>query len=82
MTRSTLHSALLGLRSTAIATGVALVLASGGAHAQAAGGESTMIKLIRGLMDSGALKPEAGQALLLEAQRESAAAPAAPALRC
>ncbi len=80
MTRSTLRSTLLGLRSTALATGVALSLFAAGAQAQDAAGESTMIKLIRGLIDSGALKPEAGQALLLEAQREAARTPtAAPA---
>jgi len=80
MTRSTYSAALLGLRRSALAAGVVLVLASGAAHAQDGSGESTMIKLIRGLIDSGALKPEAGQALLLEAQREAAVArPAAAA---
>lgn len=80
MTRSTYSAALLGLRRSALAAGVVLVLASGAAHAQDGSGESTMIKLIRGLIDSGALKPEAGQALLLEAQREAALArPAAAA---
>ncbi len=74
MTRSTYSAALLGLRRSALAAGVVLVLASGAAHAQDGSGESTMIKLIRGLIDSGALKPEAGQALLLEAQREAAVA--------
>ncbi|PZU18766.1 MAG: hypothetical protein DI589_23510 [Shinella sp.] len=76
MTCSTFRSALRGLRTTTLATGVALVLASGAAHAQAGSGDSTMIKLIRGLMDSGALKPEVGAALLLEAQREAAPAAA------
>jgi hypothetical protein len=80
MTRSTYSATLLGLRRSALAAGVVLVLASGAAHAQDGSGESTMIKLIRGLIDSGALKPEAGQALLLEAQREAAVArPAAAA---
>ncbi|MNK35549.1 hypothetical protein D3C87_540780 [compost metagenome] len=74
MTRSTYLSVLPGLRRSAIAAGVVLALASGAAHAQDGNGESTMIKLIRGLIDSGALKPDAGQALLLEAQREAAAA--------
>lgn len=74
MTRSTYLSVLPGLRRSAIAAGVVLALASGAAHAQDSNGESTMIKLIRGLIDSGALKPDAGQALLLEAQREAAAA--------
>lgn len=78
MTRSTYLSALQGLRRSAIATGVVLVLASGAAHAQQGTGESTMIKLIRGLMDSGALKPEAGQALLLEAEREATLARSMP----
>lgn len=79
MTRSPLRSTLLGLRSTALATGVVLALVAGGAQAQDATGDSTLIKLIRGLIDSGALKPEAGQALLLEAQRDAARAPAATA---
>jgi len=80
MTRSTYSAALLGLRRSALAAGVVLVLASGAAHAQDGSGESTMIKLIRGLIDSGALKPEAGQTLLLEAQREAAVARPAAAV--
>lgn len=77
MTRSTIRSTLRGLRTTAVAAGIGLALFAAGAQAQGARSESTMIKLIRGLIDSGALKPEVGQALLEEAQRE--AAPAAPA---
>lgn len=77
MTRSNSNSVLRHLRRSAVATGVVLVLASGGVHAQQGSGESTMIKLIRGLMDSGALTPEAGQALLMEAQRDAVATPAA-----
>jgi len=73
MTRSNSFPVLRHLRRSAVATGIVLALASGGVHAQQGGGESTMIKLIRGLMDSGALTPEAGQALLLEAQRDAAA---------
>lgn len=77
MTRSTIRSTRRGLRTTAVAAGIGLALFAAGAQAQGARSESTMIKLIRGLIDSGALKPEVGQALLEEAQRE--AAPAAPA---
>ncbi|UYB52942.1 putative porin [Xanthomonas sp. AM6] len=70
-----------GLHTTAVATGIGLVLFAAGAQAQnAKGGESTMIKLIRGLIDSGALKPDVGQALLAEAQREAGSAAAASAI--
>jgi hypothetical protein len=80
MTRSTIRFTLRGLRTAAIATGIGIALCAAGAQAQdTRTGESTMIKLIRGLIDSGALKPEVGQALLAEAQREAvpATAPAA-----
>ncbi|WP_218017874.1 putative porin [Roseateles chitosanitabidus] len=51
------------------------------AHAQAAGGtpagESTMVQLIRGLMKSGALAKDVGEALLAQAQAEAMANQAA-----
>lgn len=76
MTRST-SSRVRPLLSLAAGIGLALVLS--GAQAQdAPAADSTMMKLIRGLIDSGALTPEVGQALLDEARREAAAhAPAA-----
>lgn len=57
-----------------LAAGLALALVLSTAHAQdAPAPDSTMMKLIRGLIDSGALTPEVGQALLDEARREAAA---------
>jgi hypothetical protein len=58
---------------TALAGALGLALMSGGAQAQqqAASQDSTLIKLIRSLVDSGALKPEDGQLLLEEAQHEA-----------
>lgn len=50
------------------------VLLSLAAPAGAMAAETTMIKLIKGLMASGALKPEDGQALLVQAEAEAAAA--------
>lgn len=71
----------------ALASALGLMLAYGAVQAQEAQPESTMIKLIRGLMESGALKPEAGEALLAQARAEAraaqstaGAAPAAPRL--
>lgn len=59
----------------------ALSVAAGAVQAQAAApAESTMVKLIRGLMQSGALNKDAGEALLAQAQSEAlAAAQARPA---
>lgn len=61
-------------RRLALACVIGLMLVSGGAYAQENQPESTMIKLIRGLMESGALKPEAGEALLAQARAEAQAA--------
>lgn len=58
-------------RRLALASALALLLAAGAADAQQAPQETTMIKLIRGLMDSGALKPEVGEALLAQARAEA-----------
>ncbi len=59
-------------RRLALAFAIGLMLAAGAAGAQQAQSETTMIKLIRGLMDSGALKPEVGEALLAQARAEAA----------
>jgi hypothetical protein len=49
-----------------------LSVAAGAVQAQAAApAESTMVKLIRGLMQSGALNKDAGEALLAQAQSEA-----------
>lgn len=62
------------LRLAALAAALGAALLSGQARAQQPeAGESTLVKLIRGLIDSGALEPEAGRALLAEAAREAAA---------
>lgn len=53
---------------------LALCMAAGAAQAQAGASDSTMVKLIRGLMQSGALQQEAGEALLAQAQSEALAA--------
>ncbi|THF58678.1 putative porin [Pseudothauera rhizosphaerae] len=61
---------------TALAGAVGLALLAGNAQAQEAPEqESMLVKLIRSLIDSGALKPEAGQLLLEEALREGPRAP-------
>ena len=58
----------------------ALCMAASAAQAQTAPVESTMVKLIRGLIQSGALNKDAGEALLAQAQSEAlAAAQARPA---
>ena len=58
----------------AAAMAIALLGASGAGNAQsAAPADSTMVKLIRGLMQSGALKKDAGEALLAQAQTEAMA---------
>src|SRR5450830_1622196 len=60
---------------------LALSVAAGAVQAQAqAPADSTMVKLIRGLIQSGALNKDAGEALLAQAQSEAlAAAQARPA---
>jgi len=65
------------LRANALAAAVATVLltTAGVGHAQnAVPPESAMIKLIRGLIQSGALEKSTGEALLAQAQTESMAA--------
>jgi hypothetical protein len=79
------------MRALAVASALAFLSATSLAHAQtAAPSESAMVKLIRGLIQSGALKKDVGEALLAQAQteamaaqqaqRQAAAAPAAPAV--
>lgn len=65
-----------GRRAQALALAVALLAAGGSGHAQTATapGDSTMVKLIRGLIESGALRKDAGEALLAQAQTEAMAA--------
>ncbi|MDF3833910.1 putative porin [Cupriavidus basilensis] len=75
----------------AAAMAIALLGASAAGHAQsAAPAESSMVRLIRSLIQSGALNKDAGEALLAQAQTEAmaaqqaqrlAAAPAAGGLR-
>jgi hypothetical protein len=60
-------------RHTLVALGAALLCMSVQAQTPPAG-ESAMIKLIRGLIDSGALKKDVGEALLAQAQTEAMAA--------
>lgn len=60
-------------RAAALASAVGLLIASGSVHAQAATGETTMVKLIRGLIQSGALKKDVGEALLAQARAEAQA---------
>lgn len=70
------------LKRTALLGAIGLALLAGNAQAQqASADESTMVKLIRSLIDSGALKPEAGQLLIEEARRDARAAPAAAAVQ-
>lgn len=54
---------------------IALLLSAGTVHAQAAApaSESTMVKLVRGLIASGALTKDVGEALLIQAQSEALA---------
>jgi len=60
--------------AVAIASALAMFL-SGTAHAQTAPvGESAMVRLIRGLVQSGALTKDVGDALLAQAQTEALAA--------
>lgn len=63
------------VQNLAIASAVALLMATGAAHAQtAAPAESAMVKLIRGLIQSGTLNKDVGEALLAQAQTEAMAA--------
>lgn len=64
------------LRQGALAAAVAaaFALAAGGAAAQSApAGETAMVKLIRGLIQSGTLAKDVGEALLAQAQAEAMA---------
>jgi hypothetical protein len=63
------------VQNLAIASAVALLMATGAAQAQtAAPAESAMVKLIRGLIQSGTLNKDVGEALLAQAQTEAMAA--------
>ena len=72
------RGAMPALRQCALAAAVAsaFVLAAGNAAAQAAPAptETTMVKLIRGLIQSGTLARDVGEALLAQAQTEAMAA--------
>ncbi|MFS8977544.1 putative porin [Cupriavidus necator] len=71
------HPHRLAGRASVLAVAVAAVLlgAAGASHAQgAAPAESAMVKLIRGLIQSGALDKNTGEALLAQAQTEAMAA--------
>lgn len=65
------------VHALACASALALLAVAGTAHAQAAApvaGESAMVRLIRGLVQSGALARDVGEALLAQAQTEAMAA--------
>ncbi|WP_454741768.1 putative porin [Cupriavidus necator] len=71
------HPHRLAGRASVLAAAVAAVLlgAAGASHAQGtAPAESAMVKLIRGLIQSGALDKNTGEALLAQAQTEAMAA--------
>ncbi|MGF6347136.1 hypothetical protein QF040_001849 [Variovorax sp. W2I14] len=72
------RGAMPTLRQCALAAAVASVFAfaAGNAAAQAApaAGETAMVKLIRGLLQSGTLAKDVGEALLAQAQTEALAA--------
>lgn len=72
------RGAMPTLRQCALAAAVASVFAfaAGNAAAQAAAvpGETAMVKLIRGLIQSGTLAKDVGEALLAQAQTEAVAA--------
>ena len=71
------RGAMPTLRKCALAAAVAsvLVFAAGSAAAQtAAPAETAMVKLIRGLIQSGTLAKDVGEALLAQAQTEAMAA--------
>ena len=78
MTRFPLRS-VRPLAALAAGLGLALALSTAARAQDAPAPDSTLVKLIRGLIDSGALTPEVGQALLDEARREAAARPATAA---
>lgn len=73
MTSSIIRPAFGHFKVALMSAAIGVALLAGDAHAQQGDsqGNSTMIKLIRGLVESGALKPEVGQALLDEASREA-----------
>lgn len=74
MVCATSHQIPLARRAQvlAVASAVALLMAAGSANAQAtAPAESAMVKLIRGLIQSGTLKKDVGEALLAQAQTEA-----------
>lgn len=74
-TRAAVETGRYRLRAIAAASALAMLSATGMAHAQtAATGDSAMVKLIRGLIQSGALKKDIGEALLAQAQTEAMAA--------
>jgi hypothetical protein len=56
----------------AVASALAMLMVNAPVHAQTNGSnESAMVRLIKGLIDSGALKKDVGEALLAQAQAES-----------
>jgi hypothetical protein len=62
-------------RAHALALAVTVLAAAGGAHAQSpVPADSAMVRLIRGLIQSGALDKATGEALLAQAQTEAMAA--------
>lgn len=74
--RTKRHQAPIVRRTAiAVASAMSLMLAAGSVAAQTApAGESAMVQLIRGLIQSGALKKDVGEALLAQAQTEAVAA--------
>lgn len=73
--RGSVLPARKSVQTLAIASAVALLMATGAVHAQtAAPAESAMVKLIRGLIQSGTLNKDVGEALLAQAQTEAMAA--------
>lgn len=69
------HSKPFQRGALAVASALALLGAAGTVHAQAAApAESAMVKLIRGLIQSGTLAKDVGEALLAQAQTEALAA--------
>jgi hypothetical protein len=70
------RGAMPALRQCALAAAAAcaLVFAAGNAAAQTAPTDTAMVKLIRGLIQSGTLAKDVGEALLAQAQTEATAA--------
>jgi hypothetical protein len=62
------------MRALAVASALAFLSATSMAQAQTASSDTAMVKLIRGLIQSGALKKDVGEALLAQAQTEAMAA--------